>query len=758
MQQHYIEVTGARKNNLKNISLKIPKQKITVFTGVSGAGKSSIVFDTIAAESQRQLNEMFGSFIRNRLPKYGQPNVDSINNLSTAVIIDQKAIRGNSRSTVGTITDIYSLFRLLYSRIGEPSAGYSNAYSFNDPEGMCPRCDGLGEVKKLDLDKLLDTSKSLNEGPINFPGFSVGGYWWEIYANSNLFDNDKKLANYTKEEWQGLLHEPDNVENITTHAKGHKRDYEGLVDRFNRLYINRDTSSLSEKKRKQIKQVLSSGSCPLCEGSRLSQAALESTINSHNIAQLAAMEVRELIEVVRKLQNTDDTIALPIISEITKSLQYLITVGLGYLTLDRPTPTLSGGESQRIKIVKRLGSSLSDMLYIFDEPTVGLHPRDVQGLIDLLQELRDKGNTVLVVEHDHDVIKIADHVVDVGPRAGKQGGEIVYQGSIDGLYQAESPTGRQLRQEKPIKSESRQPTGQMKISNATLHNLKNITVSIPKGVLTAVSGVAGAGKSTLMKVFLQEYPEAIIVDQSAVGRSSRSILATYSGLMDEIRKLFSKSNDVSKSLFSFNSDGSCPKCGGRGVIYTDLAFMESVESTCEACNGKRYSKKVLQHKFRGQSISDVLKMTASEAANFFEDAQTRNTLRAINAVGLGYLRLGQTTSSLSGGECQRLKLASELHKSGEVYVLDEPTTGLHRADLERLLSIINRLVDEGNSVIVIEHNLDIVKNADWVIDLGPEGGAAGGQILFEGTPAQLLDSQESITATFLRKSLASVPC
>src|SRR5699024_4377002 len=402
MQQSYIEVTGARENNLKNVSLNIPKQKLTVFTGVSGAGKSSIVFDTIATESQRQLNEIFSTFIRNRLPKYGQPEVDSIKNLSTAVIIDQKPIRGSSRSTVGTITDIYSLLRLLYSRMGKPSAGYSNAYSFNDPQGMCPKCDGLGEVKKLDLDKLLDTTKSLNEGPINFPGFSVGSYWWEIYANSGLFDNDKELVNYTDGEWQALLHDPDDVENISTKAKGYERDYEGLVDRFNRLYINRDTGSLSEKKLKKINRVLSSGPCPLCKGARLNQTALESTINGHDIAQLAAMEVRELTGVISKMQNTDDAVARPILSEITEHLQHLTTVGLGYLSLDRPTPTLSGGESQRIKIVKRLGSSLSDMLYIFDEPTVGLHPRDVQGLADLLQELRDKSNTVLVVEHDRD--------------------------------------------------------------------------------------------------------------------------------------------------------------------------------------------------------------------------------------------------------------------------------------------------------------------------------------------------------------------
>jgi len=755
MQQRYIEVTGARENNLKNIDLKIPKQKLTVFTCVSGAGKSSIVFDTVAAESQRQLNDMFSAFIRNRLPQYGQPDTDSMHNLSPSAVINQKPVRGNIRSTVGTITDIYSLLRLLYSRIGEPSAGYSNAYSFNEPQGMCPKCDGLGKVKTLDVDKLIDTSKSLNEGPINFPGFSVGGYWWEIYARSGLFDNDKKLEKYSVEEWQALLYTPEDKD-IHTEANGYERNYEGLADRFNRLYINRDTSSLSKKKREQISQVLSSDRCPLCKGARLSNTALESTINGYNIAQLNSMEVRNLIEAMRKMEQIKKSAALPIITKIIEGLEYLCTVGLGYLTLDRPTPTLSGGESQRIKIVKRLGSSLSDLLYIFDEPTVGLHPRDVHGLTDLLQALRDKGNTVLVVEHDPDVIEAADHVVDVEPGAGEEGGKIVYQGDIRGLYQSDTPTGEHLSETIPIKSQFRQPSGKMEIENATLHNLKNITVNVPKGVLTTFTGVAGAGKSTLMKVLHQTNPEAIVVDQSAIGQSSRSTLANYSGLMDRIRVLFARSTGENKSLFSFNSDGGCPACGGRGVTFTDLAFMESIKSVCEVCHGKRYSKRALQHRFRGQSISDVMEMSASEAENFFEESRLKNTLQTINAVGLGYITLGQTTSSLSGGECQRLKLASELHKSGQIYLLDEPTKGLHLADLKQLLSILNQMVDEGNSVIVIEHHLDIIKNADWVIDLGPEGGAAGGKVLFEGTPEQLLKSQQSITGRYLQKSVSPI--
>lgn len=744
-QTGYIELTRVRENNLRDVSLTIPKRQITVFTGVSGAGKSSLVFDTIAAESQRQLNELFSTFVQNFLPHYGQPDADSIENLSTAIIINQKPIQGNSRSTVGTFTDIYSLLRLLYSRIGEPHVGYSYAFSFNEPEGMCPKCDGLGETMTLDKEKLLDTSKSLNEDAIHFPSFN---HQWQKYVESGLFDGDKKLADYTDSEWKMLLHGETTVESSMDGGTV-ELNYEGLVDKFTRLYIKRDIESLSDNTREAVDKVTSRGVCPLCNGARLNQEALSSEINGHNIAQLTAMDVDELIEVVSDIE---DSVATPIVAEIIDRLQHLRTVGLEYLSLDRETPTLSGGESQRVKMVKFLNSSLADMTYIFDEPTIGLHPRDVHGMNELLQELRDDGNTVLVVEHDPDVIEIADHIVDIGPGAGEKGGEIVYQGTVEGLYGADTLTGRHMTNRMSIKSNSRQSTNRRTITNASRHNLQDVTVDIPMGVLTAVTGVAGAGKSTLLDEFIEEYPDVISVDQSAVSTSIRSVLATYSGLMDDIRKLFAQANNVSKSLFSFNSEGACPECEGHGMVYTDLAFMDSVESTCEVCNGRRYKDEVLQYTLRGESISDVLEMTVTEALEFFEEPTLQRTLKALNNVGLGYLTLGQSLPTLSGGECQRIKLSNELHTTGSIYVLDEPTTGLHMADLEQLLSILNRLVDEGNSVIVIEHNLDIVKNADWVIDLGPEGGARGGNVIFEGTPRELLNEENSLTGEYLRQN------
>ncbi|WP_264556147.1 excinuclease ABC subunit UvrA [Halocatena marina] len=739
-------MTRVRENNLRNVSLEIPKQQITVFTGVSGAGKSSLVFDTIAAESQRQLNEVFSTFVQNFLPSYGQPDADAIENLSAAVVIDQKPIQGNSRPTVGTITDIYSLLRLLYSRVGTPHIGYSKAFSFNLPEGMCPECDGLGETMTLDLEKLLNTSKSLNEGAIQF---STLHQQWQRYAASGLFDGDEKLANYTDAEYEMLIH-GDTVVESSVNDETVELNYEGLVDTFTRRYIERDISSLSDRTHEAIDRVTSRGVCPLCDGARLNQDALSSEINDHNIAQLAAMNVNELMGVVVDIE---DPVATPIVSEITDRLRHLSTVGLEYLTLNRETSTLSGGESQRIKMVKHLTSSLTDMTYIFDEPTIGLHPRDVRGVNELLRELRDDGNTVLVVEHDPDVIEIADHVVDIGPDAGKSGGEIVYQGTVEGLYDADTNTGRHMNHRMPIKSTFRQPTGQMTVANASRYNLQDVTVDIPAGVLTVITGVAGAGKSTLLDVFLEDHPEAISIDQSAVSTSIRSVLATYTGLMDDIRKRFARANDVSKSLFSFNSDGGCSECDGHGVIYTDLAFMDSIQSTCEVCRGKRYKDGVLRYTVRGETISDVLEMTVSEAVAFFEKPTLQRTLEALDDVGLGYLTLGQSLPTLSGGECQRIKLSNELHKTGSVYVLDEPTTGLHMADLEQLLSILNRLVNEGNSVIVIEHNVDIVKNADWVVDIGPEGGTRGGSVIFEGTPRQLLDAEDSLTGAYLRQTI-----
>ncbi|AXB42628.1 ATP-binding cassette domain-containing protein [Amycolatopsis albispora] len=746
----HIRITGARENNLKNVSLSIPKRQITVFTGVSGSGKSSMVFDTIAAEAQRQLNETFTAFARNFLPSYGQPDLDEIDNISAAVIIDQKRLGGNSRSTVGTITDINPLLRLLFSRAGQPHAGYSNAFSFNDPQGMCPECEGLGRSVQLDLDKFLDRSKSLNEGAVQHPDFAVGGWVLGTYTGSGFFDNDKPLADYDEAEWQQLLHGEGKLVMQWQGGSMNAR-YEGLVDRFTRLYIKKD--GMSDRNREIFLRFVTSRVCPVCEGTRLARAALDSRIDGYNIADFTAMEAGELVTVLGKLEVPT---AKTVLDSLIDRIGNLVAIGLGYLSLDRETTTLSGGESQRIKMVRHLSSSLTEMMYIFDEPSVGLHARDVHRLKELLVKLRDKGNTVLVVEHDPDVIAIADHVVDMGPYAGARGGEVVFEGSVAELAEADTLTGRFLRNRLPLKTAPRQPSGWYTVEHATSHNLKDVTVKFPAGVLTVVTGVAGSGKSSLVNdAFLAEYPDAIVIDQAAVGTSRRSNTATYTGLLDGIRKLFAKANGVSPSLFSANSKGACENCQGLGVIYTDLAFMDGLKSVCEICDGRRFSDDVLEHKLRGRSISDVLEMTAAEAVEFFTEKKLREVLRAVNDVGLDYLKLGQPLSTLSGGECQRIKLATELHKAGSIYVMDEPTTGLHMSDVGHLLEIMERLVAQGNTVIVIEHNLDVIRNADWIIDLGPEGGSGGGTVLFEGPPADLLEATGSYTADFLRQDLAS---
>ncbi|ACU03688.1 ATP-binding cassette domain-containing protein [Pedobacter heparinus] len=751
MKQEYIEIKGARENNLKNVSLRIPKRRITVFTGVSGSGKSSIVFETIGAEAQRQLNETFSTFVRNRLPRYSQPDADAIENLSTAIVIDQKRLGGNSRSTVGTITDIYAILRLLFSRIGQPFIGYSNAFSFNDPSGMCPECRGIGDTVRLDLDNFIDKSRSLNEGAILFPVFAVGSWYLNTYLYSGLFDNDKKLKDYTEKEWDTLLH----GKKMKVPMK-HENDmpingqYEGLVDKFNRLYIQRDTSVMSESLRSTLERFIRFEHCAFCQGTRLNQAALSCRINGYNIAEMSAMQIDELIKVISLI---DHKIAVPMTDALRDRLRNLVDIGLDYLSLDRETGSLSGGESQRIKMVRHLGSSLTDMIYIFDEPSIGLHPRDVHRLNELLLRLRDKGNTILVVEHDPEVMAIADHIVDVGPKAGIHGGEIVYQGTPAGLLHADTLTGRFIEHQAVIKKTFRQPTGYYKLEGASLHNLKHVNVSIPAGVFTVVTGVAGSGKSSLINgVFVKRYPEAVVIDQSAVSTSIRSNPATYTGIMDDIRKLFAQANKVSASLFSFNSKGACPNCQGTGFILTDLAFLEPVKTVCEICGGKRFREEVLAYKLNGKSISEVLEMTAEEAVVFFEKGDLKKKLQAIHDVGLDYLTLGQPLSTLSGGECQRIKLASNLHKKGNIYVLDEPTTGLHMSDVGHLLEIIDQLVDSGNSVIVIEHNQDVIKNADWVIDMGPEGGKKGGEIVFMGTPGDLLNETKSLTGQYLKKS------
>lgn len=745
--QEYIEIRGARENNLRDISLRIPKRKITIFTGVSGSGKSSIVFDTIATEAQRQLHENFSMFVRSFLPHYAQPEADAIENLSMAVVVDQKRLGGGSHSTVGTITDIYSVLRLLFSRIGQPYVGYSNAFSFNDPQGMCPECNGIGRKIGVNMDAFLDMSKSLNEGAILPSEYSVGSWEWTICTQSGLFDNDKKLEDYSDDEMELLLHSK--PYKVKTHLGGKPFNltFEGIIDKFTRKYITRDVKTMSERTQKMVEPFLSYGPCSLCKGARLSQAALSCKINGYNIADMSAMEVGELIDVIREIKDPN---AAPLVEALTQRLQHLVDIGLEYLTLNRETDTLSGGESQRVKIVKHLSSSLTDVMYIFDEPSIGLHPRDVHRLNDLLQKLRDKGNTVLVVEHDPDVIKVADHVVDVGPLAGSRGGCIVYEGDFAGLLEADTLTGRHIKQSMPIKTHFRQPTGKLSIRNARVNNLQNINVDIPVGVLTVVTGVAGSGKSSLIhQVFLRQHPDAVVIDQSAVGTSTRSNPATYTGIMDDIRKAFASENGVSASLFSFNSEGACENCQGLGVIYMDLAALGGIKTPCETCDGKRFKDEVLTYKYHGKTITDVLDMTVQQALEFFKLKKITSKLQAMQDVGLDYLRLGQPLSTLSGGECQRIKLATELHKNGSVYVMDEPTTGLHKSDIQKLLTIINRLVDGGNTVIVIEHNLDIIKNADWIIDMGPEGGHKGGRVMFEGTPAELLEARHSVTSAYL---------
>ena len=748
MYQEYIEIRGARENNLKDVSLRIPKRKITIFTGVSGSGKSSIVFDTIASEARRQLNETFSTFVRNFLPRYAQPDADAIENLSMAIVVDQKRLGGGSHSTVGTITDIYSVLRLLFSRVGQPYVGASNLFSFNDPQGMCPECNGIGRKIGVDLDKFLDPSKSLNDGAILFPELAVGSWDWTVCTQSGLFDNDKPLADYTDEEMEQLLYGKPFKVQTTVAGKPFNLTFEGIISKFNRKYITRDLKSMSERTQKTVEPFLTYGPCHLCKGARLSPAALQCRINGWNIAEMAAMEVDDLIEVIREIK---DPVAQSMVDNLIERLQHMIDIGLEYLSLNRETDTLSGGESQRIKMVKHLSSSLVDVMYIFDEPSIGMHPRDVHRLNELLQKLRDKGNTVIVVEHDPDVIKVADHVVDIGPHAGDRGGCIVYEGGVDGLYGAETLTGRHMKHSMPLKSDFRQPKGELPIANARVNNLQNVSVNIPAGVLTVVTGVAGSGKSSLIHgAFLRQCADAVVIDQSAVGTSSRSNPATYTGIMDDIRKAFASKNKVSPSLFSFNSKGACENCQGLGVVYTDLAFMEGVKTPCEVCGGKRFKDEVLAYTLNGVSISDVLGMSVRHALEFFSSKEIARRLQALSDVGLDYITLGQPLSTLSGGECQRIKLATELHKQGSIYVMDEPTTGLHMSDIGHLLAIMNRLVDAGNTVIVIEHNLDVIKNADWIIDMGPEGGNKGGRVLFEGTPAELLNASHSLTSAYLR--------
>ncbi len=745
MNFDYIEITGAKNNNLKNISLKIPKKKITIFTGVSGSGKSSIVFETIAQESGRQLNETYSKFVQNFLPKYQQPNVESIENLSLAIIIDQKRLGGNSRSTLGTITDINPLVRLLFSRAGNPTVGAAHYYSFNDHSGMCPTCQGIGRTITLDLSKALDMNKSLNEGAILLSGYKVGTYLWKSYATTGYFDCDKKINDYTEEEFHKLCYAK--AESIkSTIVDGMNTTYEGLVERFMRLTFKQDGEK-SEAVKLKASQFTIEETCSDCNGKRYNNNVLQTKVMGYNIAEFTALQIDELINVVKQI--TDSSVA-PVVKNLIDRLTHLVDIGLDYVTLDRETSTLSGGESQRVKMVKHLTSSLTDIVYIFDEPSIGLHPRDVHRLNELLIKLRDKGNTVIVVEHDPDVIKVADHIVDMGPFAGARGGEVCFEGNYGNLISSDTLTGKFLSKSLPIKGDTRKPTEFLETSKSSLHNLKNVSLKVPKGLFTVVTGVAGSGKSTLVNgVFSKEFPEAILVDQSAVAGNIRSNPATYTGIMDSIRKLFATENNVSIGLFSYNSEGACEMCGGRGYIENDLAFMNSVETVCEECGGDRFKKEVLEYCFNGKNIVEVLAMTVEQAMNFFTLTAIKNKLKNIVEVGLGYMTLGQPLDTLSGGECQRLKLAKELSKKGNVYIMDEPTTGLHMSDIKSILNIINRLVDKGNTAVVIEHNLDVIRNADWIIDVGVDGGSRGGEILFEGEPQKLISCKASITAKYL---------
>jgi excinuclease ABC A subunit len=742
-EQEYIEIKGARENNLKDVSVRIPKRKITVFTGVSGSGKSSLVFDTVAAEAQRLLNENFSMFVRNFLPKMNQPHADEIKNLSMAVIVDQKRLGGGSHSTVGTVTDIATAMRLMFSRVGRPSIGYANLFSFNDPGGMCPQCNGMGRMMAMDRELVLDMSKSMDEGAVKLPGYEPGSRWtYEILKEAGI-NTATKLKDFSKDEFDDFLFGgPRKVK-----VKGINLTYEGVEATFNKKWILRDLKTMAERTQKTYAPFITMGACNLCHGARLSQQALGVKVEGHNIAELSSMQVDALLEVIKTIKAPE---AKAIVATLHDRLANLVDIGLGYLSLDRQTDTLSGGESQRVKMVKHLNGSLVDVMYIFDEPSVGLHPRDVHRLNELLQRLRDAGNTVLVVEHDPDVIKAADHVIDMGPNAGSNGGEIVFEGSYNDLLKADTLTGKHLKDKSPIKTEFRKPTGSLPIRDAHVNNLQHIDVDIPTGVFTVVTGVSGSGKSSLINgVFLRQHPEAIVVDQSPIGQSSRSNPATYTGIMDVIRKAFATANKVDIALFSFNSKGACDNCKGAGFVTTDLAFLDDAKLPCDICEGKRFKAEVLEYKYNGKNISEVLDLTMAQATDFFDIKEIAKKLEALNDVGLDYLTLGQPLSSLSGGECQRIKLAGELHKKGSIYVLDEPTTGLHMSNITRLQAIINRLVEAKNTVITIEHNQEVIRQADWIIDLGPDGGNAGGTIMFQGTPTDLIKSKDALIAEYL---------
>lgn len=743
-----IEITNARQNNLKNISIKIPKYRIVVFTGVSGSGKSSLVFETIGAEAQRQINETQNSFIRNRLQHYGLPDVDKIENLNVPIIINQKRLGGNARSTVGTAADVSASLRLLFSRMGEPFVGYSNVFSFNHPQGMCLECEGLGFVQTLNVNALIDREKSLHEGAVRFPTFQPGGWRLTRYTLSGYFDNDKKLKDFTDKEWETLLYAPEHKPKHPHKEWGKTVKYEGIVPRIEKAFLKKDSKENITRK-DALKNIVITKTCPSCNGKRLNEKILSCKIQGMNIADCMALSVDELLEFITSLDSGAYEV---IIKELSAKLQNIITIGLQYLTLDRSTNTLSGGESQRIKMVRSLGNSLVDLLYIFDEPSIGLHPKDLQNIITIIQQIRDKGNSVLIVEHDPDLIKMADRVIDIGPGSGRNGGEVIYEGAFKNLKNSAGKTGSYFAKKPSIKQEFRKPDGYLEIKNANRYNLKNVTVKIPTGIMTVVTGVAGSGKSTLINRILPElYPDVTIIDQSLFTASARSNLLTYLGISDTVRKLFAQSNQVSDKLFSRNSEGACKNCKGLGIEKIDLAFMDDIEQPCEVCGGSGFDPDVLRYTYHGKTIAEVMNMTVSEAVDFFKEEFVLKNFDLLIKLGLDYLTLGQRLDSFSGGEIQRLKLTRELKNTNQIIILDEPSTGLHPSDTQKLLTFFNGLVDHSNTLIVIEHNLDIISQADWIIDMGPGAGKFGGEVLFEGTPTDLLKNKTSFTAEFLRK-------
>lgn len=742
-----IIIKGLSQNNLKSISLSIPKNKIVVFTGVSGSGKSSIVFDTIAAESQRQMNETYSAWIRGRLPKYDRPKVESIENLSASVIVDQTRLGGNSRSTVGTISDMYSLLRLIFSRVGKPHVGTASFFSFNDPNGMCPKCSGLGKVMKIDIEGKIDPDKTWNEGMADLPAFHVGNWYWKKYQEAGIFPLDKKYRDFTVLEKNHLLYGADEKGGKQIH-----KNVEGIETYLTRMLLKRDTSELKEASVIRLTSLLHEEVCPMCHGKRLNRMALISKINGYSITDMTAMEFTALRKVLSGIR---EPAVQGVIDSLILSLTRMIDIGLGYLSMDRESSTLSGGEAQRLKLVRYMGSSLTGMTYIFDEPSTGMHPRDVYRMVKLLRSLRDKSNTVLVVEHDKDIISIADEVIDIGPLAGVNGGQVMFQGTYSRLLESGTFTGDSLQKTYPICEKVRQPKGFLPIRGANAHNLKNVDVDIPLNVLTVITGVAGSGKSSLIRdVFAKQYEDQVIlVDQSPITATNRSTPVSFLGVFDEIRSCFAKANGVPAGLFSFNSEGGCPHCGGKGYITTELVFMDPITTKCEACDGKRYSKEALSYLYKGKNIVEILQMSGKEALEFFSDnRKIKKVLSALCEVGLSYLSLGQPASTLSGGERQRLKLAKYLDGKGSIYVLDEPTTGLHVSDIDRLMLLFNRIVDRGNSVIIIEHNLEVIKSADYIIDIGPDGGRFGGEVVFTGTPFEMAANSDTITAKCLRLS------